>query len=65
MPRIHYVSGIIVVYNVYETYGNLLWNLYLFLLQKNFVWVWIWVMQQPDQDATRDVDYAHVIPLDI
>ena len=50
---------------MYETYGNLMWNLYLFLLQKNFVWVWIWVMQQPDQDATRDVDYAHVIPLDI
>ena len=31
VPKIHYVSGIIVICNMHETYVNLMWYLYLFL----------------------------------
>ena len=39
---IHYISGLVGYFYVCEIYVNLIWYLYLYMLN-NFVWVWVWV----------------------
>ena len=50
MLLIHYASGLYGYLYIREIYVNLMWFVYLLLLNKFWVWVWVWVWFEAGQN---------------